>query len=64
MTITQLLTYVALTAGILLYAALAVVPLVLEHEARKADRGDSTPTTRTSPTTSVPLHQHHLPHAA
>ena len=38
MTITQLFLSTALIAGMLLYAALAIVPLILEHEARQADR--------------------------
>lgn len=70
MMISQLLMYVALTAGILLYAALAIVPLLVEHEARKADREQVTPTTGPRPTSLRTTTRqpggalHHLPHAA
>lgn len=37
MTITQLLTDIALIAGVLLVAALAIVPLWLEHDAEPAE---------------------------
>ena len=75
MTITQLLTDLAVIGGILLFAALAVVPIMLEREAEKADRPASTP--RPRPTSPVsPLGSRgaqarftasaaqHLPHAA
>ena len=67
MMISQLLMYLALVAGILLYAALAVVPLVLEHEARQADREQARPTpgaTPSAPRTTPRQPLHHLPHAA
>lgn len=51
MTITQLLTDLALVAGILLMAVLAIAPLWLEHEARTAE-------TLPEPTPIRPAHTH------
>lgn len=45
MTITQLLIDTAVLAGVLLFAALAIVPLWLEHEAERADRAEPGPAT-------------------